>query len=74
MSACVWSCWAVSGRLVGIAAATNALARTPVRRLLSGVLAKVLGSSRARYFTLNASHFVVAAVCVAVLAIVACTR
>ena len=37
-------------------------------------LASVLVVLRVAYFTLNASHFVVATVCVAVLAIVACMR
>ena len=47
----------------------DATERTPARQLPTGVLARVLGSSCAGYFTLNASHFVVTAACVALLAI-----
>jgi NAD-dependent dihydropyrimidine dehydrogenase PreA subunit len=49
-------------------------ARTPAGLLPAGVLACVLGSSRAGYFTLNGRHFVLAAVCRALLAIVARMR
>ena len=52
----------------------DATERTPARQLPTGVLARVLGSSCAGYFTLNASHLVVAAVLAAVLAIVTFTR
>src|SRR5450759_5883700 len=52
----------------------RARARTPAGLLPAGVLARVLGSSRAGYFTLNVRHFVLAAVCAAVLAIVARMR
>ena len=41
---------------------------------LAGIFGHVLDSSRARYLTLNASHFVVTAACVEVFAIEPCIR
>ena len=52
----------------------DATERPPAKQLPTGVLARVIGSLCARYFTLNASHFVVTAACVAVLVIAAVIR
>jgi hypothetical protein len=70
MLACARPCWVVVRRLVGFSSAK----RTPASQLPAGVIVRVFGSSRMDYFTLNVSHFVVAAACAAVLAIVACRR
>jgi hypothetical protein len=70
MLARAWPCWAVVRRLVGNPSAMRALAGL----LPVGVLACVLRSSLAGYFTLNLRHVVVAAACAAVLAIAACMR
>ena len=48
--------------------------KAPTSQLPAGAFVRVLGSSGAGYFTLNERHFVLAAVCVAVLAIVARMR
>jgi hypothetical protein len=53
-----------------IAMHERAPTRTPAGLLPAGVLVRVRDSSRAGYFTLNVRHFVVAAVCAALLAIV----
>jgi len=47
-------------------------ARTPAGPAAGGGPRGVLGSSRAGYFTVNASHFDVAAACASVLATFAC--
>jgi hypothetical protein len=49
-------------------------ARALSSQLPAGASARVAGSSRAGYFTLNERHFVMAAALVVVSAIVACTR
>ena len=49
-------------------------ARTPAGLLPAGVLVCVRGACRRGYLTLKARHFVLAAVCVALLAIVARMR
>ena len=48
--------------------------KAPTSQLPAGAFVRVLGSSGAGYFTLNVRHFVLAAVCAAVLAIVARMR
>ena len=70
MLACARPCWVVVRRLVGFSSAK----RTPASQLPAGVIVRVCGSSRAGYFTLKLRHFVLAPVCVPVLASVACRR
>lgn len=64
----------LAGSLAGPKTLDGSLAGKDRRRLPAGVLATMRDCVCARYFTFNASHFVVTAACRAVLAITALIR